>query len=209
MENQVMLAGDVSQVTRSGFLLTTVNEDINGNQYEQKIPIVLTAKNQPSWLKNGCKAELEGQISGTLKGDVYEEVIIADPGSLAETDEYMNMARLIGTVGLFGRRPPSPDGKQAFANLAINVAKNVFRAVLFDPLAVVFERRAKKGMRVEVRGPLQNREWVSRAGITNKVLETRADSDWTRLLDSVESFDPFAKFGKGKKEQAPAGEAAF
>ena len=82
--------------------------------------------------------------------------------------------------------------------------------MLFDPLGVTFERKAKKGMRVHVEGSLQDRNWISRDGVFTNVLEIRADNDWTEILDSVEDFDRFANFGKSKNDvNTPTGQAAF
>jgi hypothetical protein len=203
--NGVILSGRVSGIKKGGFVLTTENVASNGETYTQEIPIILAAKDQPENLADGMHLSLQGKLvtktnkAGTIQSDMVE----ADPATVQAKDdehEYMNVARLIGKIRYPFQYLSKARGKQPFGNLAVAVGKSVFRGVLFQTLATVFDREAKTGLGVRLQGNLRNREYTDRAGVIHKILEIRADPDWTEILDSADDVDPFSTFD----EQAPA-----
>ena len=187
--NGVKLIGDVRDISKSGFILSTTNVSAAGDEYTEHIPIVLAAKAQPAWLKAGVKAGVKGNL--VHKGDA-QMVSALSITEQPEDAEYLNVARLIGQVRFPFQYWSKSEGKQPFGNLAIGVAKAVFRSVLFGALATTFSRIVKRGQTVQVQGFLRNRSFDTRAGGRKTALEIIADPDWCEILSAGE--DEFSDF---------------
>ena len=190
--NGIKLIGDVSSITRSGFVLSVKNTANSGEEFEERIDVICTKKSQPGWLKEGCKAAIKGQLAEKA-GVQMIKALAVNPAD--DDAEYLNLARLIGKLrySFAGQYFDPKPGKQAFGNMAITVGKTVYRAVLFGALATVFSRTVKTGNLVRVQGFLRKRQFETRAGDSRTALEIIADPDWTTILEAS-SNDEFADF---------------
>ena len=139
--NGVKLIGDVMSVSKTGFVLKVENESLNGETYTELITIGMPKKAQPKWLKVEVKAAVKGALG--QKGDKQlvnaMEVTEQNPDS-----EYLNIVRLIGQVKFPFQYWSKSEGKQPFGNLAVGMAKSIFRGVLFGALATTFSRVVKR-----------------------------------------------------------------
>jgi hypothetical protein len=203
--NGVKLVGDVSDISRSGFTLSMSNTANSGETFIENIDVICTSKNQPDWLAEGKKAAVKGQLTERTGVQMVKAISVTKP---AKDAEYMNLARLIGTLrySFAGQYFDPKPGKQAFGNMAIAVGKNIYRAVLFGALATVFSRTVKTGNLVRVQGFLRKREFFTRAGESRTALEVIADPDWTTILESSTN-DQFADFDEEPLTEADG--AAF
>jgi hypothetical protein len=200
--NGVKLVGDVKSVSKTGFVLSTTNVSAAGDEYTEYIPVILAAKAQPDWLKPGEKTGVKGQLSQKGNTQVVNALSVSQQPLEAE---YMNIARLIGQVKYPLQYWSKSEDKQPFANLAVGVAKQVFRAVLFGALATTFSRIVKRGQGIQVQGFLRNREFETRLGEKRSALEIIADPDWCEITSS--GTDEFADFNSEPLTEADG--AAF
>ena len=186
--NAVKLTGDIMSVTKSGFVLKVENQSANGETYTELITCLMPAKAQHSWMKIGAKVSLKGKLDQKADKQVVS-VLFADETPDAE---YLNIVRLIGKVRYPFQYWSKSEGKQPFGNLAVGVAKMIFRGVLFGALATTFSRVVKRGQIVQLQGFLRNRSFETRTGEKRSALEIIADPDWCEILSAGE--DEFADF---------------
>ena len=186
--NAVKLTGDIMSVTKSGFILKVKNQSANGETYTELITCLMPEKAQHPWMKAGAKASLKGKLDQKADKQVVS-VLFADETPDAE---YLNIVRLIGKVRYPFQYWSKSEGKQPFGNLAVGVAKMIFRGVLFGALATTFSRVVKRGQTVQLQGFLRNRSFETRTGEKRSALEIIADPDWCEILSAGE--DEFADF---------------
>ena len=198
--NGVKVKGDVIAVSKSGFTIMCKNQS-GERVFENPFEMACPAKKQPSWLKVGTRAECQGTLIKRRDEPMINVLQVKE----ASDEEYLSIGKIIGKIAYSFYPYDATPEKSAFGNLPVRIGKLDFYAVLLGALATVFGRTAKKGMWVQVQGPLRFREFDTKAGDTRKQYEIVADSDWTKLL-STKVEDEFADFGE--PDDAPLEEAA-
>jgi len=189
--NGIKLVGDCMAITANGLKLKTVNVTTRGEFEELHQITVKQAKKLA--IKVGDKIEVLGCLDVKETPEGKRTFLTADPANVAKSDdEYINVARLIGKTAVAIRYwGTSQDGRRPMANMLVAVKQKLYRGVLFDALATTFSRNCKRQSTVQVQGSLRHREYVDR-GVQGKMLEIVCDPDYTAIIESAETNDPFA-----------------
>jgi len=194
--NQVLIQGDVKSLNKSGFTVTTIGVATDRREFENTLEVVCPGKKA---FEIGDKIKFAAQLTQVEENGEKRTKLATKPDQVikkSKDDGYVNLARLLGPVNRYRYLGPTADGKQGIGTTLIQIGANMFRAVVFNTLAIVMDRDGKRGAVVDFEGRIQHsREFVNRrTGKLDTMLELAVDDQRSKILVKSTDHDPYAEF---------------
>jgi hypothetical protein len=206
MGNKVLLAGDVLSVSGDTAVVRTIAFTRKNDQV-QEWPQVHKVVLNGAKITEGTKVQLIGKL------DVFDKItmVSCDPASPTKIKKsqkdpqtgfpfYKNIVeitgRLAGEFQYFPRDPIAKKPPMAGFLVAVQVAatglEKLFKGVVFDHLAVAWERVATPNSKIVLGGRIRHREYLEN-GETKTILEVVGNKAMSKLVPE-EVVDEFANY---------------